>query len=112
MRKRRETREDGGRLPVVRRWQRIADGLWSERERVNRSDLRVVGAQAAGLPSPLFFYYVFQSSVGQLTIITSRVIPKADRLEGENVTSPRRDELYERRGGWGEREEGEEGRGL
>ena len=31
-----------------------------------------------------FFYYVFQSSVGQLTIITGGVIPKADRLEGEN----------------------------
>lgn len=34
-----------------------------------------------------FFYYAFQSSVGQLTIITSGVIAKAARLEGENVTS-------------------------
>lgn len=72
-----------------------------EREREKRSDLRVVGALSAGLPSLLL---LFQSSVGQLTIITSRVIPKADRLEGGNVTSPRRRVVRGARGGRGGRE--------
>lgn len=86
----------------------MADAVGSRaREQLveNRSDLRVGRALS---PVSTFFYYVFQSSVGQLTIITRGVIPKADRLEGENVTSLRRRVVRGagRRGGAGRREKG------